>query len=377
MTHKQPLLMYADTEHDADMLYAVGMFVPDPFIYLRKGKHAWVVMSDLEIDRARRLLKRCRVVSLTRLHNELKKAGITHPGPAEIIMRLLKRLKIDSVWVPYNFPVGLAEQIRQYGIRVQILEPPTFPERECKSAAEVKKIEASLAMAEVGMGEAIQVLRQARIGSGNRLYYGGSLLTAERLRAIIETVIVQADGIATHTIVACGELGCDPHEVGHGPLYAHKPIIIDIFPRSQKTGYYGDITRTVVKGRASDAVRKIYMTVQQAQKKAIEMMRVGTPTADIHSAVVEFFNLQGFKTTQEHGRMQGFFHGTGHGLGLEVHESPRIGPNSSGKLKPGHVVTVEPGLYYSGIGGVRLEDVVWIRPRGNQILTRFEKVLEV
>jgi Xaa-Pro aminopeptidase len=252
-----------------------------------------------------------------------------------------------------------------------------FPQRECKSAAEVKKISAALIMAEIGMAEAIQVLRRAKIGRGRWLTYHDVPLTSEKLRAVIDSAILRAGGLAIRTIVAGGRQGCDPHETGHGPLRANEPIILDIFPRSQKTGYFGDITRTVVRGRASEALRKLYDTVLQGQKMAFNRMRPGVPTREVHQEVKEFFERQGYPTGRFQGRMQGFFHGTGHGLGLEIHEPPRTGPTSTGVLKTSQVVTVEPGLYYPETGGVRLEDVALVTHARPRNLTRFEKVLEI
>jgi len=168
-----------------------------------------------------------------------------------------------------------------------------------------------------------------------------------------------------------------PHERGHGVLRAHEPIIIDVFPRSQKTGYFGDITRTVVKGRSSEAVRKLYHTVARGQDLGFARMESGVAGAEVHQAVKESFDREGYKTGKRNGRMQGFFHGTGHGLGLEIHEAPRVSAASNDTLRPGHVVTVEPGLYYSELGGVRLEDVACITNNGARNLTKFEKVLEV
>ena len=167
------------------------------------------------------------------------------------------------------------------------------------------------------------------------------------------------------------------YQRGHGPLRAHEPIILDIFPRSQTSGYYGDLTRTVVRGRASEAVRKIYDTVFAGQQTAFKLMRPGVPTTDVHAAVQKLFASRGYKTGQRNGRMEGFFHGTGHGLGLEIHESPRMGATSPGKLQTGQVITVEPGLYYPGVGGVRLEDVALITAGNPRNLTVAPKVLEV
>ena len=369
--------MVADSEHDANMLYATGMFVPDPFIFLKLRGRNYVVMSDLEIDRARKEAPHCQVLSLGDRQKKLRHNGNRKAGFAEIIASILHEKRVNTVSVPGNFPLGLALELRRVGVRVRVKSGGFFPEREQKSPAEIKKISAALMMAEVGMAEGIHVLKNAAIGKERRLTYRGAPLTSEKLRAIIDTAILQTSGVANRTIVAGGKQGCDPHEPGHGPLRANEPIILDIFPRSQKTGYFGDITRTVVRGRSSEAIRRLYDTVLRGQMLAFGKIRTGTPTHEVHQAVQEFFVSQGYPTGRRGGRMQGFFHGTGHGLGLEIHESPRLGASSAGVLKPGQVVTVEPGLYYPELGGVRLEDVAVVTPRAPRNLTQFEKVLEL
>ena len=377
MTPADNLLMVADSEHDANMLYAVGMFVPDPFIFLRLRGRTSIVLSDLEIDRARRDAPHCRALPLSGYQAKLRKAGVKSPGPAHVIATILRERKIRRVLVPPNFPLGLAEELRRLRISVRPTRTSFFPQREQKQPAEIKKISAALMMAEVGMSEAMQVLHGAKIGRDRRLFYHNNPLTSEKLRAVIDTAILQAGGLAANTIVAGGKQGCDPHERGFGPLYAQEPIIIDIFPRSQSTGYFGDITRTVVRGRASEAVRRLYDTVQRGQKIGFDKIRAGVPTAEVHRAIVACFEQHGYKTGRRNGRMEGFFHGTGHGLGLEIHESPRLGQHSTGKLVAGQVVTVEPGLYYPELGGVRLEDVALVTQNGARNLTHFEKILEV
>jgi Xaa-Pro aminopeptidase len=373
---KEALLIVADSERDANMLYAVGMFVPDPFIYLNLAGRPHIVMNDLEIDRARRQAPHCRILSLSAYQRKLRAAGVKKSSFARIIHQILREKKIRRALVPENFPFSLARDLKKLGVK---LKPRAsfFPKREIKSADEVKKISAALAMAEVGMAEGMEVLRRAKISRDRKLIYHGLPLTSERLRAVIDCAILQANGLAANTIVAGGRQACDPHERGHGPLRAHEPIVIDIFPRSQKTGYFGDITRTVVRGHAGEAARKLYDTVLQGQKIAFEKIRAKVKTMDIHKAVQKFFVQQGYKTGRRDGRMEGFFHGTGHGLGLEIHETPRVNATSTEILRPGHVVTVEPGLYYPGIGGVRLEDVALVTAQGAKNLTRFEKVLEI
>lgn len=375
--NRDTLLMVADSEHDANMLYAVGVFVPDPFIYLRiKGKSR-IVVNELEIDRARKRARHCRVVSLGQCWRKLRRAGVRTPSLARVISAILREHRLKRVVVPANFPFGLAHELRNLKIGVAARRGAFFAEREIKTAEEVKKISAALMMAEVGLAEGLQALKCSKVSKNGRLIYHNLPLTAEKLRSIIETAILQAGGLANHTIVAGGRQGCDPHERGYGTLRANQPIVLDVFPRSQKTGYFGDITRTVVKGRASEGVRKLYHTVARAQEFVFGQIRHARSGKEIHQSVERLFEKEGYKTGKRNGHLQGFFHGTGHGLGLEIHEVPRIGPNTKDVLKAGHVVTIEPGLYYPELGGVRLEDVALVTNRAPRNLTKFEKVLEV
>lgn len=371
------LLIVADSDHDANMLYAVRMFVPDPFIYLRLKGRCHVVMSDLEIDRARDHANHCNVISWAGCGEQLRKNGVKEVTTARVIRHIVRQHGVKTLIVPATFPLGLAEELRALKLSLKVRHGLFFPERERKTAEEVKKISAALIMAEVGLAEGIQALKSSKIGHNRKLVYRNSPLTSEKLRAIIDTAILQAGGCPANTIVAGGQQSCDPHERGHGTLRAGEPIIIDVFPRSQKTGYYGDITRTVVKGRATEAVRGLFDAVETAQGIAFQHLRRSAKTSDVHNKVREFFDSRGFRTGQHNGRMQGFFHNTGHGLGMDIHETPRLGPASKGRLAPGHVVTIEPGLYYPGIGGVRLEDVAHVTGNGPHNLTKFEKALEV
>jgi Xaa-Pro aminopeptidase len=182
--------------------------------------------------------------------------------------------------------------------------------------------------------------------------------------------------LPSHTICAPGDQAVDPHEEGRGPIRAHTPIVMDIFPRSESTGYYGDLTRTVVRGRASPRLHELYAVVHEGVRLGHGLVKDGAEGLEIHRRIQALFDRQGYPTGVKAGRMQGFFHGTGHGLGLEIHEPPSIGKRLS-TLRAGHVVTVEPGLYYLGLGGVRLEDVALVTRRGSRNLTRVLKHLEI
>src|SRR5437660_9920240 len=249
-----------------------------------------------------------------------------------------------------------------------------WPEREAKSEKEIEMIGRALRITETGLKRAIEVLKASKPGAGKRLRWSGKTLTSEMLRAEIDSTILRAGGIPTGTIVAGGDQACDPHERGFGPLYANSLIILDIFPRDAKTGYWGDMTRTVVRGRASDAQRKLWETVKEGQELALREIRAGIDGMKIHKAIQQLFKKRGYPTEVRKGKNVGFFHGTGHGLGLEIHEYPRL---QKVTLKDRQVLTVEPGLYYPGLGGVRHEDVVVVTKTGCKILSRFPKQLEI
>jgi len=278
--------------------------------------------------------------------------------------------------VPRSFPLGLAMEVDALGMRLDLADEPFWPEREIKTAAEVRGIEAALRAAEAGLLAGIEALRSCRIGRDGYLRRDGRRFTAEDLRSAVNTRILAEGCMPSHTICAPGDQAVDPHEEGHGPLRAHTPVVMDIFPRSETTGYFGDLTRTVVRGRASARLHEVYAIVHQANRIGHARIRPGIDGLRIHEEIQALFDRQGYRTGIRGGRMQGFFHGTGHGLGLQIHEPPSISKRSS-ILRAGHVVTVEPGLYYLGLGGVRIEDVAVVTKTGSRNLTRVPKTLEI
>jgi Xaa-Pro aminopeptidase len=368
-------VLYSASEHDADMLYATGFFAPDPFLCLIAGSRTILVMSDLEMDRAKRESKATHVWSWTEMAKKAG-AGVPPPRAEHVIAACLKRLGAKSALVPASFPLGLARKLETLKVRLQVAREPFWPEREIKSRDEVKKIEASLRAAEAGLLAGIEALRSTTIGRDGWLRRNGLKFTSEDLRGVIDSTILKLGGIPVRTICAGGDQAVDPHEIGHGPLRAHSPIVMDIFPRSQATGYFGDLTRTVVRGKASGRLKEVYALVEEGVRLGHASIHDGADGRKIHEDILALFDSRGFKTGMQGGRMQGFFHGTGHGLGLEIHEAPSISRRGS-ILRAGHVVTVEPGLYYLGIGGVRIEDVALVTKTGSRNLTRVPKFLEL
>jgi Xaa-Pro aminopeptidase len=367
-------LIVAASEADADMLYATKFWAPDPFIFLERNGKRTLVLSDLEIDRGRKQADADEFVMFSELEREVQGNSKNAPRYEKVLSHFLKKRGVRSAVVPANFPLRYAQELAANKIRVRATNGFFWPEREAKSNEEVEMMGRALRITEKGLKRAMEVLKESKPGFGKRLRWRGKTLTSEILRAEIDSAILRAGGVPIGTIVAGGDQACDPHERGFGPLYADSLIILDVFPRDAKTGYFGDLTRTVLRGRASGAQRKLWETVKAGQALALRRIKAGVDGMTIHKAIQELFASRGFPTEIRKGRRVGFFHGTGHGLGLEIHEDPRL---QKVILKDRQVLTVEPGLYYPGLGGVRLEDVVLITKTGCRILSRFPKQLEI
>ncbi len=362
-------LIYAASPQSADMLYATGFHAPDAFVFLEHRGRKAIILNDLEIDRGRREAVVDEVLAASDLARDFGSAS-----PAIMAAGLLHRRKIRRVEVPSDFPLGMARALEKTGIKVVPVEGHFWPQRERKTARELAAIRHALRITVVGMKRAVEVLRAATIARGGALRWHGKILTSEMVRAEADSAVLRAGGIPEGTIVAGGRQACDPHERGHGPLRANELIILDIFPRDARSGFFGDLTRTVVRGRATEAQRRLYETVRAAQRAAIGMIKPRVKGAAVHRAVQDFFLSRGYRTEKKRGRWTGFFHGTGHGLGLDLHEEPRMAATT---FRAGQVFTVEPGLYYPGIGGARHEDVVAVTGSGCQRLSRLSVPLEL
>ncbi len=378
MQHYDAILIIASSEADSNLYYATRFLAPDPFIFLQMGHppqaEKILVMSDLELDRAKAQARANTVLSLSQYEGLVKQKG-REPTWVNVLDLLLQERKVKWVLVPSNFPIEYADGLRGKGYLLEFRGEPFFEERTLKLEEEVGYIREVQQATEEATDMAIQAIREAEVRKG-LLYRNGQVLTSEELKKIINVKLMEKGCVAQHTIVASGDQACDPHNEGSGPIRAGDAIIMDIFPRSSNTRYFADMTRTVVKGKPTDKLRRIYDTVHKAQEAAIKMIHDGSPGREIHERVCQVFKQAGFETGVVGGRMQGFFHGTGHGVGLDIHEPPRIS-KSDYVLKSGHVVTVEPGLYYPGSGAVRIEDMVWVTDGGCINLTKYPKQLEV
>lgn len=375
MKNGEAILIIAASEKDANLYYATRFIAPDPFVFIQINGRKHLLMSDLEVDRARKESTVHEVHSTSRLAADHKKRTGEKASFLGLIADFLKRKKIKNLLVSYDFPIVYADRLRKMQFEIAIKNEPFFESRAIKTPKEVGAIEDALRHTEAACRMATEVIARSKIQKG-KLFYRGKVLTSEEIKRIVNVSLMEQNCVAQHTIIACGIDGVDPHNQGSGPLRPNEPIVMDIFPQSVTTRYYADLSRTVVRGKASPKLKRMNMAVLEGQDIAFKNIRDGADGGQIHQAIQKRFEELGFSSGHMKGRMQGFFHGTGHGVGLEIHEAPRI---SAGKdiLKAGQVVTVEPGLYYTDAGGVRIEDMVLVTKKGCRILNRLPKILEL
>jgi Xaa-Pro aminopeptidase len=371
----EALLLHADSETDSNLLYATRFVVPDPVFWFRIGRRSHLMVNPLELGRARSSARVDTVIDQMAERKRLVTPKNPAPKPLEVLAAVLKRKGVRTLRVPANLPVATADFLRERRFRVKVADGAFFPERAVKSRDEVASIETAQEATERAVWEALDVLKQSRPRNGY-LVRKGERVTSEMLKRVVDLALIRDGCIAKHTIVASGDQCVDPHDTGSGPIRPDTTVIFDVFPRHAASGYFADMSRTFVRGRASRAVKELYDLVAQGQQVAFDRIRDGAQGHDIHRAIQKLFDDAGRKTGPKDGKMQGFFHGTGHSVGLDIHEAPGIGARDE-TLPAGAVVTVEPGLYYLGVGGVRLEDMVLVTKTGCRNLTKFPKFLEV
>jgi len=375
MSSEPDILIIAASETDSNLYYATRFPAPDAFIFVRIQGEKILLMSDLEVDRARATATVDTVLSYSEYEERVKRQGVTTPTSVAVVDALLRERGVSRLLVPENMGFEHAQQLQARGYDLTTKREPFFQERAVKTPEEVQAIETAQRAVEVAVQRAIELLAAASLRNG-LIMHEGEPVTSERIKRLINVSLMEQDCVAQHTIIAGGVQACDPHNEGSGPLKAGEPIVMDVFPRHMTTRYFADMSRTVLKGKARPQMKSLYETVRAAQEEAIASVRDGADGQKIHAQVNHRFEEAGFKTSLMNGRMQGYFHGTGHGVGLDIHEAPRISKSGT-VLQAGEVVTVEPGLYYPEIGAARIEDMVLVTTDGCRNLTEFPKVLEI
>jgi Xaa-Pro aminopeptidase len=377
-----PLLMFSESMHNADMYYATRFLSADPFVYLRfppkkeaKGEEKEndiIIVSQMEYERARRESTADKIRSTLDYGYNIK--------PEELITKVLHDERVKEIQVPRYFPIYVADVLRNKGINVVTVEEKgvgVMKGRETKTEKEIGFMRKAQRASENAMETAITVIKKSYL-KGNMLILreNENPLTAERVKSYIGHALIDF-GCTTEEepIVACGKDAVNPHFSGSGPIFADEPIIIDIFPRLKVERYFADMTRTVVRGKVGKEIKEMYEAVLEAQNVAFSRVKEGVNCRDVHNVVCDVFEARGYDTIRK-GSKKGFIHFTGHGVGLDLHENPSVGDNDY-VLQRGNVITIEPGLYYPEVGGVRLEDMVVVQKKGCENLTRCDKKLDI
>ncbi|ELY52145.1 M24 family metallopeptidase [Natronococcus jeotgali] len=367
-----------DDDSDSDQRYVSGFTAPDAYQTLVTADgEVHLLVSGLEYGRARKEADAdsvCRRADYD--YQELVAEHGADEGRVRTIAAFLADHGVDSIAVPRSFPTGTADGLRERGLEVAVEREGVVEEiRSRKTPWETNQIGATQSANEAAMAAAEGLVAAAEIEDGV-LVRDGEELTSERLKEEIEITLLRHGCALDETIVACGADGADPHNRGSGTLEAGEPIVIDIFPRDKGTGYFGDMTRTFVRGEPSEELERRYEVTREAFETALETIEAGVAGADVHDAVCDVIEDAGYETLRSDPSTDtGFIHSTGHGVGLDIHERPSLSP-TGGELEPGHVVTVEPGLYDPEVGGVRIEDLVVVTEDGYENLTEYPVALE-
>jgi Xaa-Pro aminopeptidase len=357
-------VLYASSR-DADMRYLTHFTTSDPFVFFKKpGDPGVIIISQMELGRASREAS-AAVMTRTQagLPDILKKEKDPYRATAMMIAGQVGK----KILVPPNFPIALANSLNKY-CTILVDSGTVQSMRAKKSRDEILLMKNVQKVTEKAMERAISLIRSASVKKGI-LYLDKTPLTAEFVKFSMHSLLLQHGCNAVDTIVSCGEDTSIPHITGSGPLKSDEPIVIDLFPVNEISGYYADMTRTVVRGEPSPEILEMYNTLREAKHLGISLVRKGASGADIHQDVVDFFKDHGYESTT-----RGFVHNLGHGVGLQVHELPTVGPAGKALLS-GNVITIEPGLYYPGIGGVRLEDIGVVTAKGFENFTEFPEDL--
>ena len=374
------VLMYADSIRSADLRHAVPLAVPDPFLYAETNGTRHVFSNSMEAPRLRELGLFDVHVSEEFGIDELIASGLDRREiMAQLALRSVQSLGPKHFSVPDTVPVWLADRLRADGFELQVDQELFDDRRRVKTEAQLAGMRRAQKAAEAAMDTCRDLLHSAEIRGGD-LLLDGEPLTVERVKAAMNATFAAHDTTADEYIVAPGGQGAVGHDMGSGPIPPGVALVVDIWPRDNGSAVYTDMTRTFVVGEVPDDVREWHSLVKEALDRAISEIRPGADARSIFDGSCEIFEAAGEPTlrTKAPGEplVDGFFHGLGHGVGLEVHEAPGMGQVSDKKLIAGDVVTVEPGLYRAGYGGVRLEDIVVVTETGAEVLTDYPYDLE-
>ena len=382
----EALLLYSDSYRDANMFYITEFLAPDPFIFLKRtDEEPIILVSQMEYPRAKKqsVVKEVNSYLDYNYLETVKPTNEPQQGTFKFIANVAKQeLGTETrICVPSDFPVLVADVLRAEGLTIEPMFGVIEKARETKDSNELDEIRAVQVVNEKVTSEAIELIAESDVRNNKTLHYKGEPLTVGKLKSFFGHKLLENGCQAEEDIiVACGTKSSDPHYLGEPEhkLKAGQPIILDIYPRSIQKRYWTDMTRTVVKGKASNKLKKMFDAVFEAKNASLDSIQAGAVGSRVYDVCCDVLEKRGYETTRGGRKVtQGMTHGLGHGVGLQIHESPRLSELSASPLEEHVVVTVEPGLYDPYIGGVRLEDIIEVTKSGYSNLTNMETLLEI
>jgi Xaa-Pro aminopeptidase len=361
-----PVLLYGAPESSTDLFAVVPAGIGDPFLYAEVGDRRVAVITVLDADNAR--ATGVEVLDPTALgRDELVEQGLgINEIELETCLRACRELGIEAAIVPFGFPLAIADHLRAGGVRLRV-DPDAFDHRRrVKTPHQLAGIRRAQKAADTAMGVAATLIRELRDG-----------LTSEDVREAMREACDALDcDLPPEVIVSHGPQSAVGHESGHGPIGAGEPVVVDIWPRDRASRCYADMTRTFVAGGGDppEELARYWRLTRESLEAVHPLVRAGASGRAIYEASCAPYEAAGLPTARakQPGQVleDGYFHGLGHGVGLDVHERPNLG-RVGDDLIAGDIVTLEPGCYRRGFGGCRLEDLVLVTDGACEVLTDF------
>ncbi len=375
------VLIVGDTVRTPELRHEVPLGIPDPFVYAELDGRRVVAISSLEATRVEDLGAGLEVRPTEEFGaDQIRRSGLdVHTAATRLTVQIAKGLGLEAATVPRSFPLGVGDALRGAGIDLAVDQKLFDDRRRKKNERELAGIRRAQTAAEAGVAVGRDLLRRAERSNGD-LVLDGEMLTSEFVKERIQAAFLAHGTLAEEMIVSHGPQTAVGHDMGSGPIAADDVVVLDLWPIDLESACYADLTRTLAVGDVSDEIREWHSLCREALELAVAEIRPGVNGGAVHRLVSEFFAEHGFPTqlTKPEGEVlrDGFYHGLGHGVGLEVHESPSLGMLGE-ELVSGDVITVEPGLYRDGFGGVRVEDLLLVTDDGCERLTDCPYELEV
>lgn len=366
-TSKTPLsiLLAGVPKTNYSLYHRVRFLVGDPSAFIQLNgtadDHSMFICRDIELQRAAQHARADRVSCPAANPPTDGLSGDRETATAQATAQYLVKHAVQEVITDRTLPYIFAYHLERAGITIHYSSTLGVMERRAKDEQEIQWLRDAQQTTESAMEMACRLIANAGVDKDGCLLHGGQILTSEILRSMVDVFLLERDYSNPRSIIACGPIAADCHNYGTGPLRTEQPIIVDIFPQNRRTLYNGDCTRTVVHGSIDEIVQRMHTAVCEANSAGCSTVRAGATGEEVHLATIQVIKENGYSTglpgPEDPISFCSMTHGTGHAVGLDVHEPPLLdfgGP----ELIVGDCLTIEPGLYSRAIGGVRVEDMV-------------------